>query len=179
MSINRPDLISLGNGTEIHDHYVEKFILCFIFWIILLIWCCLSNTYNTRKIENDPTTLAPAGIFSGVGEARPIKGGLVRGWPRGGFWGAEPPPQTPDFQKFCKKSMKMLQFFKKFSRKFSDFFKSFLKFYRIFGQNLDKNLEMCVCRGSERIYGNLSRKIDGNLQFLDCSNGNFAIFSIF
>ena len=33
--------------------------------------------------------------------------------------------------------------------------------------------------GAERIYGNLSRKINGNLKFLDSSNGNFAIFSKF
>ena len=40
--------------------------------------------------------------------------------------------------------MKNLQFFQKFSMKFRDFPP---KFYLIFGENLDKNLEICICRG--------------------------------
>ena len=42
--------------------------------------------------------------------------------------------------------MKNLQFFTIF-KKISRFFQFFLKFYRIFGENLDKNLEKCICRG--------------------------------
>ena len=66
------------------------------------------------------------------------------------------------------------------------FFQNFLKFYRIFGENLEKNfenLEIYIGRGfggraprSHRIYGNLSSKINGNLQFLYCSKWIFDIF---
>ena len=63
-----------------------------------------------------------------------------------GVPGAEPPGRLRSFQKIVKKSMKNLQFAKKFSRKFRDFFKIFLKFARIY-ENLDKNLEICICRG--------------------------------
>ena len=52
----------------------------------------------------------------------------------------------------------------------------FLKFYGIFDENFEKNLEnleICICKmlgGGAlrhlRIYGDLSRKINGNLQVL-------------
>ena len=44
--------------------------------------------------------------------------------------------------------MKNLQFLKKFQENLAIFSKFFFKFYRIFGENLDKNLEnleMCIC----------------------------------
>ena len=68
----------------------------------------------------------------------------------GGFGGRSPPDAGEVFKKFVKKAMKNLQFFKEISRKFRAFFKSFLKLYRIFGENLDinlENLEICICRG--------------------------------
>ena len=90
------------------------------------------------------TAFAPAEIFSGGGsevhQGRACKGIRRVGGSGGG------PPRTPEFSKICKKLMENLQFFKKFSRKFRDFFKHFLKFYRIFGEDLDKNLELCICR---------------------------------
>ena len=49
-------------------------------------------------------TLAPAGIFSGGGEARSTKGRLVRGVTAWGVPGAEPPPRTPE--KFSKNLLK-------------------------------------------------------------------------
>ena len=83
------------------------------------------------------------------------------------------------------KNYNFVKIFKKISR----FFKIFIKFYGIFGENLEtylENLEICICRGFEarcprrkRIYGNLSRNTNGNLQFLDSSTGIFAIFSKF
>ena len=42
--------------------------------------------------------------------------------------------------------MKNLEFFKNFSRKFRDFFKNQNNVYRIFGDNLMKNLEICIYR---------------------------------
>ena len=77
----------------------------------------------------------------------------------------------------------------KFSRKFRYFFKDFLKILSNFwpkcGQKFRKfrNMHLVEVRGGGgaprrlRIYENLTRKINGNLQFLDSSNGNFAIFS--
>ena len=62
-----------------------------------------------KKIaKNALFTLEPAGIFPG--EARSTKGVLVRGSPRGGFRGAEPPGRRRSFQKVCKKSMKNYNF---------------------------------------------------------------------
>ena len=84
---------------------------------------------------------------------RSTKGGLIRRVAAWGVPGAEP-PDAGGFQKFCKKSMKNKQFLKKISRKFRDFLKNSLKYYRIFGENLDKNLdknvenlEICISKG--------------------------------
>ena len=66
------------------------------------------------------------------GEARSTKGGLVRGV---AAWGV--PDAGEVFKKFVKKAMKNLQFFQNFQENFA----IFLKFYRIFGENLEKNLE--------------------------------------
>ena len=57
-----------------------------------------------KKIaKNALFTLALAGIFFGEGgEESSTKGGLVRGSPRGGFPGAEPPDAGEVFKKFVK-----------------------------------------------------------------------------
>ena len=74
------------------------------------------DSYGTLATELNQ--VAPAGIFRG--EARSTKGGLVRESLRGGFRGAEPPGRRRSFQKFCKKSMKSLEF-KKNGKKISRF----------------------------------------------------------
>ena len=61
------------------------------------------------------------------GEVRSTRGGLVRGSPRGGFRGAEPPDAGEVFKKFVKINEKFSNFFK-FPIKFRDFFKIFLNF---------------------------------------------------
>ena len=72
--------------------------------------------------------------FSGrEGEARSTKGGLVRGSPRGGFRGAEPPDAGEVFKKFT--------IFKKFEGNFaifSKFFKVFSNFWGKFGGKMRK-----------------------------------------
>ena len=61
-----------------------------------------------KMAKNALFTLAPAGIFRR--EARSIKGGLVRGSPRGGFRGRSPPDAGEVFKKLCKKAMKNYNF---------------------------------------------------------------------
>ena len=81
--------------------------------------------------------------FFQVGKQRRARKG-VAAW---GFQGTELPGRRRSFQKRSKISMKNLQLYKIFASKFRDFFKGFLKLYRIFGENSDKVLEMCICRG--------------------------------
>ena len=67
----------------------------------------------------------------------------------GGFRVAERPGRQRAHQKFCKKSMKNFEIFKKFSSKFRDCF-NFFNFIDFFSENLDKkleNLEICIYRG--------------------------------
>ena len=90
----------------------------------------------------------PRKFFRGGG-SEDHKGGLVRGSPSGGFRGAEPPGRLRSFQKIWKKSMKKLQFLKNFQENFA-ILKIWFNFYRIFGEDLDRNLEnleIRVCRG--------------------------------
>ena len=70
-----------------------------------------------------------------------------RGRRVGGSGGRSSPDAGEVFKKGLQISMKNLKVYKIFSRKFRDFIKSFLKFYRIFGENSDKILEICICRG--------------------------------
>ena len=74
--------------------------------------------------------------FSGGGEARFTQGGLVRGWPSGGFRGLS--PRTPEkFSKICKKSNEKFTIFEKIFKKISRFFQIFFNilsnFWRKFG----------------------------------------------
>ena len=93
-------------------------------------------------------TLAPAGIFFGgseVHQGRDCKGGRRVGGSGGGA-----PGRRRSFQKIWKKSLKNLQFLKNSQENFANF-SIFFKFYRIFGENLDTNLEnldICICGGS-------------------------------
>ena len=81
-------------------------------------------------------------FFGGVG-SEVHQGRAFKGSPRGGFRGVEPPYVGKVFKEFVKKQLKFYNFLK-ISKEISLFFK---KIYRIFGGNLDKNLEMCICRG--------------------------------
>ena len=102
-----------------------------------------------KKIaKNALFTLAPAGIFRWGSEVH--QGRACKGSPRGGFRGAEPPGRQRSFQKICKKINEKLQFLKDFQENFAIFSKILWKFYRIFGENVDKNLEhleICIWRG--------------------------------
>ena len=85
--------------------------------------------------------------------------------------------------------MKNLQFFQNFQENFaifSKFFEILSNFWRKFGHQFRKlrNMHSQGVRGAEppdasEFFGNLSRKINGNLRFFDNSNGIFAIFSNF
>ena len=82
-------------------------------------------------------------IFRGGGskvhQGRACKGGRRVG----GSGGRSPPDAGEILQKFVKKALKKLQLFKNFQEKFAIFWKC----YRIFGENVDENLEICICRG--------------------------------
>ena len=69
---------------------------------------------------------------SEVHQGRPCKGGAA--------WGVQG-PEPERFSKNCKKAMKILRF-KKVFMEISRFFQLFKKLYRIFGENLEKNLEL-------------------------------------
>ena len=130
----------------------------------------------------------PQECFSRRG-SKPAKEELVRGVAAWGVPGGRG-PRTPEkiSKKFVKKSMKnynYLKIFKKISRFFENFFENFIEFLAKMWTKIRKcrNMHLQGVRGRsprrQRIYGNLSRKINGNLQFLDSSNGNFAIFHNF
>ena len=64
--------------------------------------------------------------------------------------GGGAPRTLEKFSKNVYKINEKLQFFKNFQENFAIFSKNFWKFYRIFGENVDKNLqklEICICRG--------------------------------
>ena len=102
----------------------------------------------------------------------------------GGSGGEAPPDAGEVFKIFVKKSMKNVQFLKKFQENFaifSKFFKILSNFWRKFGQKF-RNMHLWGFGGrslsdASEFMEILVGKINGNLQFLDSSNGNFAIFS--
>ena len=142
-----------------------------------------------KQLYHIPGISARRNFFQGgrseVHQGRPCKGGHRVG----GSGGAEPPGRRRSSPKICKKAKKKITIFFKFQENFAIFSKIFWKFYRIFGENLDKNLdnlEIFICRGfgggaprRSRNYGNLSRKINGKLKFWIVLMENFAIFSKF
>ena len=78
---------------------------------------------------------ASRNFFGGseVNQGRACKGGLPRGGSRGGA------PGRRSFQKICKKSMKILQFFENYKGNFaifSQFLKSLSNFWRKFVLNI-------------------------------------------
>ena len=130
----------------------------------------------------------PHDFFRGGG-SEVQQGKACKGSPRGGFRGRSPPDAGEIFQKSVKKSMKKLKIFKNFkkiSRFFQNFFQNFIEFLAKILTKIQKSQKYAFVGGSgggaprrQRIYGNLSRKTNGKLKFLDSSNGTFPIFSKF
>ena len=72
---------------------------------------------------------------------RSTRGVLVRGVAAWGVPGGRAPGTPEKFSKNLYKINEKFTIFLNFQEHFAIFFKFFLKFYRIFGENLDKNLE--------------------------------------
>ena len=103
-----------------------------------------SITFETKLVNDKKlkeVISARRNFFRGGG-SEVHQGRACKGVPGGGA------PRRRRKMKFTK-AMKNLQFFQNFQENFAIFSNLFLKFNRIFGENLEKNienLEICTCR---------------------------------